>query len=205
MDFKIYDFDINVFREFNSLKGKADLDSNGKNLTIVLRKILEDDDKKRLFYNILSDIIPYIKNLDVEKFYEKSLLLKFEEVYKSNSYIPSFLMSEGTISAIFIVLALFFDKNEFAIFEEPEKSFHPALISKLMQLYYDAETNKQIIITTHSPEVVKYTQLNDLFLVSRSNTGFTEISKPVNNEMVQSFLENDLGIAELYIQNLLGY
>ena len=58
-----------------------------------------------------------------------------------------------------------------------------------MQYFYDASKHKQIIITTHSPEILKHTQLNDLLLVSRDNQGFAHITKPIEQEMVNAFLE----------------
>ncbi|MBK8442669.1 MAG: hypothetical protein IPL35_04260 [Sphingobacteriales bacterium] len=73
-----------------------------------------------------------------------------------------------------------------------------------MQYFYEASQKKQIFITTHSPEVLKHLQhISDLVLVSRNKKGFAELVKPADKEMVKAFLDNDLGIDELFIQNLL--
>jgi predicted ATPase len=73
----------------------------------------------------------------------------------------------------------------------------------LIQLFYTAAEEKQIIVTTHNPEVLKHTRLEDLLLVSRNEKGFAVITKPAEQTMVKAFLENELGIDQLFIQNLL--
>ena len=63
--------------------------------------------------------------------------------------------------------------------------------------------NKQIIVTTHNPEMVKHTELENLLLVTRDEDGFSQITKPKNSERVKIFLENDMGLDSLFIDNLL--
>lgn len=90
-----------------------------------------------------------------------------------------------------------------AIIEEPEYGIHPSLVSKLVDTFYEAAKNKQIIITTHSSEILKHIKLEDLRLISRDENGFSTISKPAEKEMVNQFLKNELGINDLFVQNLL--
>ncbi len=202
-DFKIYDFDLKNSKKPASITSKAQLEENGENLAIVLKNILNDKEEKRKFANLLSDILPFIKTLDTEKSQDNSLFFRVTEIFNSDTAIPSSLLSDGTISVTSIVTALFFQDSQFAAFEEPEHGIHPALISKLMNLFYDSSRKKQIIITTHSPEILKYTKLDDLFLVSRDSNGLTVINKPGHQEMVKAFLKNELGIDHLFVQNLL--
>jgi predicted ATP-dependent endonuclease of OLD family len=60
------------------------------------------------------------------------------------------------------------------------------------------------MVTTHSSEVVRHAPLEDILLISRDSEGFSVISRPADKEEVQTFLANEIGIEELYIQNLLG-
>lgn len=203
LNLSAYDFDLKKAKESTPITGKTELEENGENLALVIRRILEDKEKTRQFSNLLTDVLPFIKNLEVEKFYDKSLLFKVKEDYNSNAHIPSSLLSDGTISVTAIITALFFEDKELTIFEEPEQGIHPALIAKLMQLFYSASEKKQVIITTHSPEILKHTILEDLLLVSRNENGFATISKPKEQTMVNEFLANDLGIDLLFTQNLL--
>jgi hypothetical protein len=52
--------------------------------------------------------------------------------------------------------------------------------------------------------VVKHASIENLLLISRDNEGFSIISRPADKEEVRTFLENEIGIEELYVQNLLG-
>jgi hypothetical protein len=61
------------------------------------------------------------------------------------------------------------------------------------------------VVTTHSVELVKHSCLEDILLISRDKDGFSVISRPADKEEVRAFLENELGIEDLYLQNLLGF
>ncbi|MCU0392642.1 MAG: AAA family ATPase [Thermoflexibacter sp.] len=180
LNLSIYDFDLKNAKKPTSIIGKADLEENGENLSIVLKNILEDKEKARQFSNLLSDILPFIKGIETEKYFDKSLSFKVKEAYNSIAIIPSSLLSDGTISITAILTALFFQKNRMAIFEEPEHGVHPALIAKLMQFFYEASNEKQIIITTHSPEILKHTQLEDLRLVNPPSRKWSKLFLKMN-------------------------
>jgi hypothetical protein len=68
----------------------------------------------------------------------------------------------------------------------------------------DASTNKQIILSTHNPEIVKYAGTEYLNFVSRDSEGFSKIIKAQEIGEIRTFLENEIGIEELYVQNLLS-
>ncbi len=202
-DIGIYDFDLKNSKKPTSITAKAELEENGENLAIVIKNILDDKEQIRRFSNYLTDILPFIKELDIEKSYDKSLLFKVKEKFNPNTYIPSFLLSDGTVSIASIITALFFENKSLTVFEEPEHGVHPSLIAKLMQLFYEASQKKQVIITTHNPEILKHSKIEDLLLISRDDSGFAVISKPSEKDMVKTFLSNDLGIDKLFVQNLL--
>ncbi|MGP3778321.1 AAA family ATPase [Halanaerobium saccharolyticum] len=199
----IYNINPLLSKKATPITGKAELEEDGENLAIVLKNIIEDQAKARKFSNIVKDILPFVENIDIEKFADKSLLFKLKEEYSKKDYIPASILSDGTISTIALIIALYFEDKKIAIIEEPERNIHPHLISKLVDMFIDASKKKQILITTHNPELIKYIDLDDLFLVHRDQEGFSKISKPVEKEEVRVFLENDMGIDDLYIQNLL--
>ena len=200
----IYDFDSKLPKKSVPITGKAELEEDGSNLAIVLKNILWDEDEKRKFSNLAKDLLPFVEDLDVERFADMSLLLKLREIYSKEQYLPAFLISDGTINVITLLVALYFEKKPLIIIEEPERNIHPYLISKVVDMMRDASQQKQIIVTTHNPEVVKYVGLENILLVSRDKEGFSTISRPSEKDEVKTFLENEIGIEELYVQNLLG-
>jgi predicted ATPase len=105
---------------------------------------------------------------------------------------------------IALIVALYFEKEEgLTIIEEPERNIHPALFSKIVEMMKEASQNKQIIITTHNPEIVKYADIQNLLLLSRDEEGFSVISRPEDKEEVKTFIKNEIGVDELFIKNLL--
>jgi len=202
--FSIYDFDPKLPKKAIPITGKAELEEDGSNLAIVLKNILENEDKKRKFSNLVKDLLPFVDDLDVEKFVDKSLLFKLREIYTKEQYLPSSLVSDGTINITALIIALYFDKKPLTIIEEPERNIHPYLISKVIGMMKDVSQKKQIIVTTHNPEMVKHAGVENILLISRNKDGFSVISRPHEKEMVKTFLKNEIGIEELYVQNLLG-
>lgn len=199
----IYDFDPKLSQQAINIAGKSELEGDGSNLAIVLKKLLGDKDKERIFLNILEDILPFIRHTSVENIIDKSLSINVKEIY-SEAPLPASLLSDGTINLISLIVALYFEENSVVIIEEPDRYIHPSLIPKVLELIKDASKQKQIIITTHNPEMVRYADLKDLFLVYRNNEGFSEIIKPEDKPMVNKFLQNNVSKEELFVQNLLG-
>ena len=202
-EISIYDFDPKLPKKATPITGKAELEEDGSNLSIILKSITENKEKKRKLFNLVKDLLPFVENLDVEKFADKSLLFKLKESYFKAQYLPASLISDGTINMTALIVALYFEKKPFVIIEEPERNIHPSLISKVVEMMKDASQKKQIVVTTHNPEFVKYAGLENILLVYRDKDGFSLISRPADKEEVKSFLKNDIGIEQLYIQNLL--
>jgi predicted ATPase len=114
------------------------------------------------------------------------------------------MVSDGTINILALIIALYFEKRPVTIIEEPERNIHPFLISKLVEMLKDASSSKQVIVTTHNPEMVKQVAIEDILLISRDADGFSRLSRPFTRKEIRTFLEHEIGIEDLFIQNLLG-
>ncbi len=199
----IYDFDPKLSKKAYPITGRAELEENGENLSIVLKNIIQSKERRRKLFNLVKELLPFVENLDVEKFADKSLLFKLQEIYFRNQYLPASLISDGTINITALIIALYFEKKPLIIIEEPERNIHPYLISKVVDMMKDASQKKQIVVTTHNPEIVKHAGLENILLISRNENGFSIVSRPADKEEVKTFLKNNIGIEELYIQDLL--
>jgi predicted ATPase len=199
----IYNFDPNLIKSPQKTGG-AELEEDGRNLTFVLKNILENEEKRRIFFNLVEYLLSFIEDIKVEKSAEDVWLTKLKEKYLESEYLPSFFISDGTVNMIALIVALYFEKEEgLTIIEEPERNIHPALFSKIVEMMKEASQNKQIIITTHNPEIVKYADIQNLLLLSRDEEGFSVISRPEDKEEVKTFIKNEIGVDELFIKNLL--
>jgi len=203
-DFSIYDLDPKLPKKASPLTGKAELEEDGSNLALVLRNILKNDNSRKTFLNLIKDLLPFIEDLDVERFADKSFMFKLQEKYFKNQYLPASLISDGTINITGLIVAMYFNRRSFVIIEEPERNIHPYLIERATNMMKDASKKRQILVTTHHPEIVRHTGHDDIFLVTRCEKGYSTVSKPANQKEVIAFLENEIGIDELFVQNLLG-
>ena len=202
-DHAVFDFDPRLPKQAAPITGKSQLEEDGSNLAIVLNTVLQDEDKKRMLLNLLSYLLPFVKDLQVEKQADRSLLFGLKEKYDSQHYLPASLLSDGTVSVVALILALFFEDHSLVVIEEPERNLHPSLMPRLVELLKDASRNRQVIVTTHNPELIKYVGIENLLLISRDEQGFSQITRPADNEHLKVFLENEIGVEELFVQNLL--
>jgi len=133
-----------------------------------------------------------------------SLILTLRGRYTKGQDLPAFSLSDGTITVFALIIALYFEEKPFIVIEEPVSHIHPFLVGRIIGMMKDASAKKQVMVSTHSTEVVKHACLGDILLISRDSEGFSILSRPADKEEVQTFLENEIGIEELYVQNLLG-
>lgn len=201
--FSIYDFDPKLPKKAVPITGKSELESDGSNIALVLKDVMRSSDTKRKFLNLVKELLPFIDTLNIERFSDKSLLFKIKEKYFDNHFIPSSLLSDGTISITSLILALYFEENELTIIEEPERNIHPSLLENLIEMMKDASRDKQIIITTHNPEVVNHAGLENIITILRDDQGFSKIERPQNREKILQFLENEMPLSDLYVDNIL--
>ncbi len=198
-----YDFDPRLSKKAQAITGKAELQEDGSNIAIVLKNIMRSGNKRRRLFNLLRDTLPFIADLGIKTFVDKSLLFTLRESYSGKRFLPASLLSDGTINVAALTIALYFEEKPLVIIEEPERNVHPYLISKIVNMMQEASKRTQVICTTHNPEIIKHVDLKDILLVSRAKDGFSCISRPVEKEEIKLFLKKEMGIEELYIRNLL--
>jgi hypothetical protein len=201
-DISIFDFDPKLPKKAMPISGKTELAEDGGNLAIVLKSLQESDNKRKKFLTYLKYVMPFIESIRVRPYSDKSLLIELREIFNKN-HLPASLISDGTINLTALIIALYFDTKSFVILEEPERNIHPFLISKVVKLLKEASDKKQIIVTTHNPEVIKYSEIGDILLISRDKKGFSQLTKPKNNKALEIFLKNKIGIDELFIKQML--
>ena len=201
----IYDFDPKLAKRAIPIAGRSQLEMDASNLALVLNRLMHDKDAKRDFLNLCRRNLPFIHSLGIGKVTDNSMFIKLRETFAKEKDLPAFLISDGTVNILALVVALYFqDQKRFAIFEEPERNIHPYLMSRVMSMFKEVAKRKQILATTHNPEMVKHAGVDSILLVSRDEDGASRITKPADSEHVRIFLENHLGVEDLFADNLLG-
>ncbi|MDR2623272.1 MAG: AAA family ATPase [Methanobrevibacter sp.] len=199
-----YDIDPKICKQHTKISSEKRLNENGENLAIVVREIMKNDKLKSKFLNLVKDLLPVIQNIDTEQFVDNnSIIFKIIEKYSNKTFIPAGLSSDGTNNLIASIIALYFTKSSLTLIEEPERNIHPKLISKLVQMMDEASKKKQIIVTTHNPELLKHTDIKNILFISRDEKGFSNVLNISESEDVKIFLNEEIGIDDLFIDDLL--
>lgn len=201
---RIFDFDPKRLKKASSMASIKTLSENGSNLASVLHEIIRKKDKKEKLTTLLKQYLPYVTGLSVESNIDKSFSYKISESFSKRTFHASFL-SDGTVSVLALIIALHFEeRSHIIILEEPERNIHPKLLVNLLESAEDVSKEKQIIITTHNPEFLKHAKIENVRLVSRDKQGNSIVTEPANNNIVKEFMNNDLGLDDLFLQNMLG-
>lgn len=194
----IYDLDLEKMK-FLAMKSKRPiLKGDGSNFSSVLLSILDNRENRRKFVKILRSLLPYIDDVKASQFIEDMKMIENKEIY-STKYFPISHFSDGTLRIMGLITILFFNYHgNVIILEEPTRNIHPKLIGKLMELVKDASYQKQIIITTHNPQVLSNIDIDDILLVDRANDGNSILKRLIPDKQLDEELRI-LGITDVYI------
>ena len=200
-----YDFDPRKAQQAVPPTGSQYLHPSAENLSVVLRDILRRPESNRRLINLVSELLPFVQDLAVEEFGFGHLITTLTERFSDKGYrLPAAFASDGTIACLALVIALYFQDSAVAIFEEPDRHIHPRLAGRVMQLMNEVTDDTQVIITTHNPELLRHANLEDILLVTRDNDGHSQVTRPANSEVVRHFLKSELGVEDLFTQDLLA-
>ena len=203
-DIGTYDFDSKRAGGSVPVKATPELEDDGSNLAAALKDILSNDAGRKTLHAVASDLLPFVKSVGVKDLAESAMFTLAEERLEKTP-LPSPPLSDGTVNAVALIVALYFEETPVVVIEEPEKSMHPSLMARTVDMMKDASRNSQIIATTHSPELVRYAGLGSLYSIKRGEDGSSEVVRPSTNKEIKKFLENDMGIEEMHVQNMFDW
>ena len=156
--------------------------SDGSNLASVLAQL--SPAVKGRIEEYLGKVVPGVHEVEVKKFGPKETL-QFRQNTASAKHQWRFLannMSDGTLRVLGILVALFQGNRDRRMrvllvgIEEPEIALHPAAAGVLLDGLRDAADNTQIIITSHSSDLLDDKNLNsESILAVEARDGTTTI------------------------------
>ena len=107
------------------------------------------------------------------------------------------LLSDGTLRVLAILMEIIASSpNRTTIIEEPETQIHPGMLAKLLNEIETYSFGENLILSTHSPQVISWTRPEKIILVHRDN-GRTFVQKlgddQIHNVIEYLSEEGDLG------------
>jgi predicted ATPase len=135
---------------------------DGFNLPSVLERLetLDDGSTKQRIEEYLSRIVPGLEGVDPNRVGHMETLefRQHVEGAKDPWRFPAINMSDGTLRALGVLVALLQARVEPRIrvvgIEEPEAALHPAAAGILRDALRDGSRYAQVIVTSHSPELL---------------------------------------------------
>ncbi|MEB3309702.1 MAG: ATP-binding protein [Snowella sp.] len=115
------------------------------------------------------------------------------------------LLSDGTLRVLSILLEIITSSStEMIIIEEPETQIHPGMLEKLLNEIESYTYGQNLILSTHSPQVVSWTKPDKINLVYREN-GRTFVQKLGEDEIhnVANYLNEEGSLGDWIYSGIL--
>ena len=198
-----YEFGPRLSGRLDLRMGAAELAEDGSNAAIALGRVLADPDSRRQFLVLVRDLLPFIEDVVIGDGPGGAPEIRVAEVYAPGRYLPAQALSSGTIELFALIIALFFSPRELALFEEPAARLHPGVIERLAGLMMEAAERQPALVSTQHPGLLRHTPVDAVCLVSRDASGFSVLSRPADKPEVRAFLEEQVGLDDLFLADLL--
>lgn len=141
----------------------------GENLASVLRKIVGEGEWSKELFQALAAIVPGIKPIRAVAIREFAGNLAVEIHHDNGAFLLN-MESDGTIRVLSLLAALFQSPSlAFMGIEEPELFIHPGAFGVLADEIHAASYRGQIILTTHSPDLISRFPASSLRIVELVN------------------------------------
>lgn len=162
--------------------------------------------------NACREALPGLENVLAWPTQQSTVYIASREKYLA-SPTTVWQMSDGELSFIALLSLIFAPKELGAplyCIEEPENNLHPKLLSILTGLLKQVQEELgvcdagQVIVSTHSPQLIDQCSIEDLILFHRTE-GMTHCTRPRDNEHFKKLVESgEIGLGDLYYSGALA-
>lgn len=182
---------------------------NGAGLPAVIKRLQDSPSGSREFQNIiqtLREIFPKIRKINTKNTHSKRIFLTFTEEGVKKPFDQN-AVSDGMLHALALLVSLQSQRTEAKLLaiEELENAIHPWAIEVLLEKIQERQ-NRQIILTTHSVEVVNAIKDPNILFVCESSAKGTTITKAINKEsaLVEMMSESGERLGDVWNAGSIG-
>lgn len=154
------------------------LSSTGDNLPNVIQYLDEQHpDRLAEILGVLAERVPRLERVDAETLADGRLLLRIKDAPFEQPVLSRFA-SDGTLKLL-AYLTLLYDPAPapFLGIEEPENQLHPLLLPGLAEECRSASDRSQVMVTTHSPELLNGMRPKEVRVLHRADDGYTRAER----------------------------
>lgn len=139
--------------ELQEPSSTREFEPDGSNTTSIYERL--SSHARAELIDELSAIVPGIVRIEVHSFADKQTLKFVQETPNGRREFYAKQMSDGTLRAFAILLAMFQPTNPaLLVIEEPEIAIHLGALRTLVDILQQETPSTQIVITTHSADIV---------------------------------------------------
>jgi predicted ATPase len=205
---RVYSIQPAKLREMQDPDSGVTLKPDGGNAASVLQELIRGERAgatKAEINRILESIVPATKTVSPKKHGNK-LSMSFSQEWGSGKKLTfdAFNMSDGTLRTLGLIMAVFQKPNpSVLVIEEPEATIHPGALGAVLDLLRKAAKTMQVVVTTHSPELLdaRWIKEDNLRIVSWEE-GASHLLPP-SNATRQAMRQHLMGAGELLRSNAL--
>jgi predicted ATPase len=166
-------------------RGDYYLNSDGSNAASILKRLQKDVHLSWRYDRIcslLSKVVQGLKKVESHPLGQFERIQFKQEVGTKHPWIfEASNMSDGTLRILGLLLAVFQPGiHSMIAIEEPEATVHPAITELIIEVLMDASKDRQIIITTHSPDILDFKYLQDSQIKLVTMKDFSTIIAPLS-------------------------
>jgi len=203
---RVYSIEPSQLRQMQDPDSGITLRRDGSNAASVLQEIHRNSPKNiSRIKEILSSIVPNTTSVNPRKHANK-LSLEFTQDWgaKNKLKFEAFAMSDGTLRALGLLMAVFqIPAPSVLVIEEPEATIHPGALGAILDLIRHAGQSMQVIVTTHSPELLDASWIEDHHLQIVSWQEGASHILPLDEGSRKTMKDHLMGAGELLRSNAL--
>ena len=177
------------------------LSTTGDNLPNVIQYLKEGHPEQlNLILTKLTHRVPRLEKVDAEVMPDGRLLLQVKDAPFEKPVMAKFA-SDGTLKML-AYLTLLYDPEppQLIGIEEPENQLHPRLLPELAEECRSATALSQLMVTTHSPFFVNALRPEEVWVMYRSENGFTQARRASEMRGIKEFMDEGAQLGNLWME-----
>ncbi|MBI5441956.1 MAG: AAA family ATPase [Deltaproteobacteria bacterium] len=181
------------------------LSRTGDNLPNVIQ-YLKEQHPARLdkIFEVLRRRVPRLERVIAEPMADGRLLLQIKDAPFEQPVLSRFA-SDGTLKMLAYLVVLHDpDPPQFVGIEEPENFLHPRLLPELAEECRRAAERAQLLVTTHSPFFLNAMRAEEVRVLYRDESGFTQVVRAADIEGVPEFMAAGATLGHLWMEGRFG-
>ncbi|MGE0126506.1 MAG: AAA family ATPase [Blastocatellales bacterium] len=177
------------------------LSATGDNLPNVIQYLKEQHPERLAeILKILSQRVPQLEKVDASLMPDGRLLLQIKDAPFTEPILAKFA-SDGTLKMLSYLAVLHDpDPPQLIGIEEPENHLHPRLLPELVEECRNVSSRTQLMVTTHSPFFVSGLRQDELWVLYRDGSGFTQARRASDMKGINEMMEAGGKLGQLWME-----